>query len=192
MKISRHILPALISLALPIVSLALPSGFIAEIVTDQNAITGVFAPNPRNDGKPMLLLVNRRGKVTILEDPDNSGDSIVILDLAGKLCNNGERGAQTIVVHPNFSENRYVYLYYNKFKEGCPQSSTEGSWNIISRFTMDQDTLLLDYNTREEIWRYVYESAACSRPFSFHVVSSQVIFIPEERHFPVPFTMEAP
>ncbi|KAL3909169.1 MAG: hypothetical protein SGILL_008195 [Bacillariaceae sp.] len=153
MKISRLIQLALVSLAFPIVSHALPSGFIAEVVSDQNAITGVFAPNPRNDGKPMLLLVNRKGKVTILEDPDNSGDSIVILDLDGKLCNNGERGAQTIVVHPDFSENGYVYLYYNKFKEGCPQSATDGSWNVISRFAMDQDTLKLDYNTREEIWR---------------------------------------
>lgn len=135
---------------------ALPSGFIAEVVTSQSAITGTFAPNPRNDQKPMLLLVHKKGIVSVVEDPDNSPDSILILDLDGKMCTDTERGLQTLAIHPKFgTDNHYIYLYYNKFREDClaDKSADGGPWNVVERFEMDTATLLLDYDTRKEIWR---------------------------------------
>ncbi len=133
---------------------AVPSGFIVDSVSDQNAISGTFAPNPRNNWLPMLMLVSKEGTVSVLENPDDSQDFTVILDLDGKMCTNTERGLQTIAVHPQFEENRYVYLYYNKFKEGClDDDSDDGPWNVLARFVMDAETLELDYDSREEIWR---------------------------------------
>jgi hypothetical protein len=137
-----------------VVASALPSGFIAEVVTDRRAITGTFAPNPRKNHKPMLMLVSKEGVVSVVENPDDSPDSFVILNLAGKMCTNTERGLQSITIHPEFAKNRYVYLYYNKFKDGClADKSDNGPYNVVARFVMDPETLLLAYETREEIWR---------------------------------------
>ena len=79
---------------------------------------------------------------------------VTILDLDGKMCTSRERGLQTIAVHPNFSENRYIYLYYNLFREGClADDSQDGPWNVLARFQMDPETLMLDYDQREVLWR---------------------------------------
>lgn len=133
---------------------AQPSRFIAEPVTSTYAIAGTFATNPRNAGKHMMILVEKTGNVQVIEDPDNGGDSIEILNLKDKMCLNIERGLQTVVVHPNFTENRWVYLYYNVLKEGClADDSLDGPHNVLARFKMDPDTLMLNYDDREEIWR---------------------------------------
>jgi glucose/arabinose dehydrogenase len=147
----------LILSAVPLTTIGLPSGFIAEVVTDVNAVSGTFAQNPKN-GDTLLLLVSKNGKVNAIEDPDNgSSKAIVILDLKDKMCTNNERGLQTITVHPNFEDNRYVYLFYNKFKEGCFANSTEPEsahpWNVVTRFAIDPETLMIDYDKRQEIWR---------------------------------------
>eukprot|EP00529_Nitzschia_sp_RCC80_P000751 CAMPEP_0113490068 /NCGR_PEP_ID=MMETSP0014_2-20120614/26853_1 /TAXON_ID=2857 /ORGANISM="Nitzschia sp." /LENGTH=886 /DNA_ID=CAMNT_0000383823 /DNA_START=218 /DNA_END=2878 /DNA_ORIENTATION=+ /assembly_acc=CAM_ASM_000159 len=137
---------------------AQPSGFIAEPVSSTYAIAGTFMPNPRSpaedDNKQMIILVEKTGKVRVIEDPDNNSKSIEVLDLDGKMCLDTERGLQTVAIHPNFNENRWVYLYYNVFKEGClADDSLDGPWNVIARFEMDPETLMLNYNKREEVWR---------------------------------------
>lgn len=128
-------------------------GFIVEIVTTvPRAVSGVFAPNPRNDGKPMMILNSQHGEIHILEDPDDSPDSIVVLNLKDHLCSNHERGLHSVIPHPNFKANRWLYAFYTKFREGCLDDAERGPWNVVTRFTMD-DSLKLDYNKREEIWR---------------------------------------
>lgn len=132
----------------------LPLGFIAEVVTSTSAVSGVFAPNPRMNGKPMLILISKEGKVSVLEDPDESPSSQTILDLSGNMCTETERGLHSITVHPDFESNPYVYLYYTKYKEGCLADDSEnGPWNILTRFKMNNESLVLDYDSREEIWR---------------------------------------
>lgn len=134
----------------------LPSGFIAEVVTSKNAISGAFARNPRNDWKPMMLLVNKNGIVSVLEHPDESSNTTEILRLENEMCTDGERGLQSVAVHPQFEENRYIYLYYAKYKEGClADGSGNSPWNVVSRFVMDPKTLMLNYTERVEIWRLV-------------------------------------
>jgi glucose/arabinose dehydrogenase len=141
-------------LLLPKLVASLPNGFIAEVVTSTAAVTEVFAPNPRNNGKPMLLLVQKEGMVNVLEDPDDSPASNTILDLSEKMCTETERGLHSITVHPEFESKPYVYLYYTKFKEGClADDSDNGPWNVLTRFAMNTETLALDYDSRKEIWR---------------------------------------
>jgi len=134
----------------------LPPGFISEIVSDIGAVSGTFATNPKT-GEPLLLLVSKNGRVRALEDPERSSKDRLILDLEDKICTNGERGLQNIAIHPNFIKNHFVYLFYTKFKEGCLEDKTEPRenhpYNVVARFTMDQETLMLDYDSREEIWR---------------------------------------
>jgi glucose/arabinose dehydrogenase len=127
----------------------LPTGFIDEGVANLDAITGAFAPNPRNDGKPMLLLSSKKGKIMVLEDPDNSDENIVIADLESIMCHNGERGLQSIRPHPNFSQNRYIYMFYMRLSNDCIQDVQDGPRNRLSRFTMDSDTLEIDLSTEK-------------------------------------------
>ena len=138
-----------LQLLLGFVTLAhcVPSGFVAEAITDIKSITGAFAPNPRKNWKPMLLLSTKNGEIFVLEDPDNSDDSFVVADFESRICHDGERGLQSIRPHPNFKSNRYIYMFYASIRNGCVQSLTEGPRNRLSRFTMNADTLKIDYST---------------------------------------------
>lgn len=127
---------------------ALPVGFIDEGVASRDAIiTGAFAPNPRKNDKPMLLLSSKNGKIFAVEDPDNSEDDIQLGDFADALCTNGERGLQSVATHPNFRTNRYIYLFYSKYVDDCPESEETGPPNRVSRFTMNPETLSIDRST---------------------------------------------
>jgi glucose/arabinose dehydrogenase len=128
-------------------SRAAPNGFIDEGIADLIAITGAFAPNPHNAGKPMLLLSSKEGIVMVLEDPDNDDDMKVIADFDSRLCSNGERGLQTIRPHPDFAENRWLYVYYTRYREGCLEDVTGGPRNRLSRFTMRSNSLTIDMNS---------------------------------------------
>lgn len=144
---------------------ALPSGFIAEVVTDEiRAIKGIFAPNPRNDGWPMLLLLSKQGQISALENPDESPEPTLIVDLADYICTDQERGLHNLLVMEQeeahafngtngtvVTTTRYVvyaYIYYTTNDGGC-----EEPWNVLDRFIMDRNTLQLDYESRKEIWR---------------------------------------
>jgi glucose/arabinose dehydrogenase len=126
---------------------AVPNQFIDEGIVDIDAITGAFAPNPRNNNKPMLLLSSKEGAVNVLEDPDNSDDAIMVADLSTILCSNGERGLQTILPHPNFKSNRFIFMYYSRKVPNCPEDASSGPSNRLSRFTMSATTLKIDLSS---------------------------------------------
>lgn len=96
----------------------------------------------------MLLVVNKNGEVHAVRDVESGTDNgRKILDLRGNndiMCTNGERGLQSIEVHPQFSENRWVYLYYNKFQPDCLEDVTKGPYNVVARYTMNAETLELE------------------------------------------------
>jgi glucose/arabinose dehydrogenase len=137
-----------LSLLLLIVSqvVAVPSGFIDEGITKVEAITGAFAANPQN-GKPMLILSSKEGLIHVVPNPDDSDENILVANFTSLTCTNGERGLQTILPHPNFFTNRYLYVYYTRFTANCPESATNGPSNRLSRYTMDRDTLQIDMNS---------------------------------------------
>jgi glucose/arabinose dehydrogenase len=128
-------------------SYSVPRGFVDEGIADLIAITGAFAPNPRNGGKPMLLLSSKEGQVFVMEDPDNSDESFVVADLESRLCANGERGLQTIRPHPDFKDNRFIYMFYSRKRDGCLEDATLGPRNRLVRFKMDKDTLKIDLDS---------------------------------------------
>jgi glucose/arabinose dehydrogenase len=128
---------------------AVPSGFIDEGVVARVAITGAFAPNPRNNNKPMLLLSSKEGQISVLEDPDNSDRNFQLADLKSLLCTNGERGLQTILPHPNFAQNRFIFMYYTANVRNCQDDYQTGPPNHLSRFTMDASTLQIDVKSEK-------------------------------------------
>lgn len=68
----------------------------------------------------MLIITSDSGRVRVLENPDESDETVSILDLRledKEICTNGERGLQTLAVHPNFEENLFVYVFYTSYRE---------------------------------------------------------------------------
>jgi len=136
-------------------------GFIEEVVTSTKGMSGTFAPNPRNGNKPMMILNAKNGQINILEDPDEDPDSIEIIDLSNenknngqpKLCSNGERGLHTVIPSPNFAENRHLFAFFTKYRDGCLEDPEDGPHNVVTRFTMDAETLMLDYDEGTLIFR---------------------------------------
>ena len=123
---------------------SLPLGFVDEGVTMYPAgITAVMVPNPRpgRNGKPMLLLAKKEGRVDVMEDPDNSSVWTNVLDMTASVCTNGPRGIQTIVAHPDFIRNPYIYIYYTRYAKDCPANAITGPSNRLSRFTLSTNTL---------------------------------------------------
>ena len=130
-------------------------GFITEVVSSTKAISGTFLPNPRNKNKPMMIVNAKKGQVRVLENPDESPDALKILDLSDgeRLCTNGERGLHTVIPSPNFVENRHVFAFFTKYKEECLEDPVDGPHNVVMRFTMDPETLMLDYDEGKLIFR---------------------------------------
>ena len=126
-------------------------GFIEELVASQRAFTGAFIPHPLEpDTKPpMLLLSMKRGNIHVMTDPDNSMETKHILDLEYKLCTNGERGFQSIVPHPNFLENNWLYVYYTAYSPDCLEDPVFGPKNNLSRMKMDPQTLRIMNETEQ-------------------------------------------
>ncbi len=68
----------------------------------------------------MLLVASDSGTVSALEYPDESDESITMLDLRledNEICTNGERGLQSVAIDPNFEENFFVYVFYTSYRE---------------------------------------------------------------------------
>jgi glucose/arabinose dehydrogenase len=137
----------LIAFLLDVFCLAVPDGFVEEGLANITAITGAFAPNPRKNGKPMLLLSSKEGEINILEDPDNSDVRVKVADLSNIICSNGERGLQTILPHPNFMSNRFIFMYYTRLIANCPEDASNGPSNRLSRFTMSATSLAIDLSS---------------------------------------------
>ena len=113
---------------------ALPAGFVDEPFSKiTNAISTVFVPNALNDGKHMMFTARKDGKINVIEDPDNSDESREILDISDKVCDNSERGLESILAHPNFEKNRWLYLFYTTYRDGCLEDEKKGPRNRLSR-----------------------------------------------------------
>jgi glucose/arabinose dehydrogenase len=149
LRIKAWILAFLIFLSMLAVGQSVPTGFAEEGVASIIAITGAFAPNPRKGGQPMLLLSSKEGQVRVLEDPDNSDDSMLILDIENRMCHNGERGLQSIRPHPDFANNQYIYMFYSRLSDGCLEDYDDGPRSTLSRFTVDKETLMIDLDSEK-------------------------------------------
>ena len=149
MKNFLLLLLLLLSVLLTITS-AIPKGFVDEEITSINGpMTGAWAPNPRNKGKPMLLIGTEQNVIYAIEEPDgiNTFDKeIVIADLSGRTCQTGPRGLFSMLVHPDFEKQPYVFLFYTPLLGQCTEDPVTGPSNRLSRFSMNPETLELELN----------------------------------------------
>ncbi len=101
-------------LMLPIL---LQTGFYAvaqpDIVITQ--ITTVNTPvdiTGAGDGSNRLFIVDKSGKIRILDQTTNTLVSGNFLDISTQVLNSGEQGFLGLVFHPNYATNGYFYVNY--------------------------------------------------------------------------------
>src|SRR5919112_2406558 len=116
----------------------LPPSFEDRLLTSINKpIALAFTPDGR------MIIATQPGQLRVYKN----GQLVQTpaLDISGKLCTNSERGLLGVAVDPDFSTNKYVYLFYTYNKFGvCPTGQPAGSNNPVhrvSRFEMSGDAV---------------------------------------------------
>jgi glucose/arabinose dehydrogenase len=113
-----------------------PLGFDDALVARvPNPIGMAFTPDGR------LLVTTQAGRVhvvaggTLLADP--------AIDLSARVCTDREWGLGGVAVHPQFAQNRFVYLYYTFKKSGtCDFQASTSPVNRLSRFVLGDDNVI--------------------------------------------------
>ena len=91
--------------------------------------------------KDRVLFIQRKGEVRLYNGKTKTLKTITKLPVSLKYVSKdgkesvAEDGLLGLNKDPKFAQNQWIYLYY---------SSTKGSYNVLSRFTMKGDELLLD------------------------------------------------
>lgn len=91
-----------------------------------------------------LLIATQPGQLRVLQN--GALRSTPVLDLASRLCTNGERGLLGVAVDPGFVTNGYIYLFYTFDEAGtgtCARSIKGSAVHRVSRFTMSGNTASL-------------------------------------------------
>ena len=91
--------------------------------------------------KDRVLFIQRKGEVKLYNSKSKSLKTITKLPVSLKYVNKegkesvAEDGLLGLSKDPNFAQNHWIYMYY---------SSLKGSFNVLSRFTMKGDEILLE------------------------------------------------
>ena len=122
----------------PAAAATLPSGFEDQLVAStRNPTALAFTPDGR------MLVATQPGQLRMYKNEQLL--QTPALDISSKICANSERGLLGVAVDPNFSTNKYVYLYYTYNKFGvCPTgqpTDANNPVNRVSRFVMTGDTV---------------------------------------------------
>lgn len=107
-----------------------------------------------NDGR--ILFIQRHGAVRLYNIKTKEIKTIATIPVSHKYVSKegkeseAEDGLMGLNKDPNFAQNHWIYLYY---------SSTKGSFNVLSRFTMKGDEL--DLSTEKEMLKVETQREEC-------------------------------
>jgi glucose/arabinose dehydrogenase len=119
----RRITLLLAAMALASLAVTLPTGF-----TQSQVVSGLTDPMDMKfapDGR--LFVAEQAGKLRVL---GSDGNLATFLDISTKVDSQGERGLMGVAFDPNYSTNRFIYLYYTQ-----KATSTTPVHNRIVRVT---------------------------------------------------------
>jgi glucose/arabinose dehydrogenase len=114
---------------------SVPSGFQDNLVARVSSpIALAFTPDGR------LLITEQGGRLRVYR---NGLLSTPALNLSSRICSDSERGLLGVAVDPQFTSNRYIYLYYtfDKF-DNCASQTTNVPVNRVSRFTLPSSNII--------------------------------------------------
>lgn len=145
----------LLVFSLPPLIAQIPDGFVQEVAYNQVYLPGgILFPSEES-----TLLWDLEGRVYIF--PNDQFDYIVDIDITEEVARYGDLGLIGAAIHPEFSSNGYVYLFYcvdfhylENF--GTPEydpefTSEDISMGRITRYTVDPVTLELEPDSRKII-----------------------------------------
>lgn len=79
------------------------------------------------DGTNRIFVVQQRGLIRVFNNDSNANSTTTFLNLTDKASQSGnERGLLGLAFHPQYSSNRYFFVYYTRQSDGAL---------VISRFT---------------------------------------------------------
>lgn len=110
------------------------------LVTNIGGPTAIaFTPDGR------LLITTQGGQLRVYQNGNLLGAPA--LDLSSRVCANSERGLLGVAVDPDFTNNRFIYLYYtfNKFST-CPTGQPTNALNPVNRvarFILGSDNVVV-------------------------------------------------
>jgi glucose/arabinose dehydrogenase len=111
-----------------------PSGTVSLLTV----ATGLEQPlYLTNTGNKDLYVVEKTGRVKILENAGSTPRATPFLDVSSKLAPGDERGLLSIAFHPQYATNGFVFVYY---------TATDGALTI-SRFKANPVSKLVDANS---------------------------------------------
>lgn len=119
--------------------LALVSGFESVKITrvTTNVATSMeFAP-ALGDGITRLFVVDSNNRQVRLLKNGVLQTTPAITFTSSEVDRHKERGIESIVFHPNFASNKFVYLYYTKPDPANPNASPSNAVNRLVRYTMN-------------------------------------------------------
>lgn len=106
--------------------------------------------------KDRILFIQRKGEVRLYKNSTKQLKTIAKIPVSTNYVNKegkesmGEDGLMGLNKDPNFAQNHWIYMYY---------SSTKGSYNQLSRFTMKGDEI--DFSTEKEMLRVNTQREEC-------------------------------
>eukprot|EP00978_Attheya_sp_CCMP212_P009046 scaffold21315_cov48-Attheya_sp.AAC.7 len=97
------------------------------------------------DGR--VLVATKEGLIRIFDDKFKEEGTA--LDVSNVLCTDQERGLLSILIHPNFEDNKYIYVYYMHTGKGgncnVPTNSVpdkDGPASRLSRFILPNSNVI--------------------------------------------------
>ena len=93
-----------------------PVGFHDELVVEIETPVDIEFLTYK-DGSSKMMVVRREGFIYMVDDLDKP-ELNLILDISDRVCDDGSRGLLSALVHPNFEENHWVYLFYTRITDG--------------------------------------------------------------------------
>lgn len=85
----------------------------------------VFITHP-GDGTNRVFIVQQNGTIRVMNNDSSASSAPIFLNITNKVIAGGESGLLGLAFHPNYSSNRYFYVYYTRAGDGTL---------IVSRFT---------------------------------------------------------
>ncbi|QIY83669.1 T9SS type A sorting domain-containing protein [Chryseobacterium sp. NEB161] len=141
----------------------------AQTIVLENFASGLSSPveiiaSPTSDNR--LFVVQQSGTIKIVNENGSLGTGN-FLDITDRITYNGERGLLGLAFHPQFSVNRYFYVYYN---------TIDGSVRL-SRFTANAGETSTADASSEKIMLTIPKSFANHNGGSIHFAPDGKLWI---------------
>jgi len=78
------------------------------------------------DGTNRIFVVQQSGTIKVFANDSTATSSTTFIDVSNKIITGSERGLLGLAFHPNYTSNRYFFVYYTRTGDGAL---------VISRFT---------------------------------------------------------